>query len=490
MGGMGPGGGRGHGDQPPGYSSMPHMPPGGPNPYNYQTSPRSSSSSASTRHEPRTPRRTPGKEHIPMGAYAKSVAQSPKMKRSQTEPSTADRLNRKVGPSGNEWIRGDDFLDACMCTTNCTCREGHRVLYRSRDDPCGDSNGEARYGAGEIRYILKKDLGRDCGNHSGCQPKADSDNEAKRSKKEKKKEDKKREELFEGFKEDMLEALDERFDALKKERASKAGSVGSSPRQAFAGFGVPPFGMGGHMPNALDPLMAQKLGGGGMGMGMGPGMPMNMGGNPYAMGMPGIDGDPMRGARPMRPHHMAGMVFDDEMSMADMEGMGAANPYSGPGMGGRGMPPSFRAQVGRRDPGGMNLDHMAALYGRGAGMIYRRERGPQQQGGGRSQRLGNFGIGSDDFDLSPQQQGGRRGKVVSETIFDNTVGKLTRNIIYMLTTRTNMRIGGGLRDHNDKDVPQHTRHASSPRNNAGRSVRDRKDAKHQAGYETDDDGGY
>jgi hypothetical protein len=440
MGAMGPGGGMGHGGQPPpGYSSMPHMPPrygggagippGGPNPYNYQTSPRSSSSSASTRPEQRTPRRTSGaKEHIPMSAYAKSVAQSPKIKRSHTEPSTADRLNRKVGPSGKEWIKGDDFLDACMCTTNCTCREGHRVLYRSRDDPCGDSNGEARYGAGEIRYILKKDLGRDCGDHSGCRPKADSDNEAKMSKKEKKKEEKKRKEQFEGFKEDMLEALDERFDALKKDRASKAGSVRSSPRQAFAGLGAPPFGMGGQIPNALDPRMAQQFGGGGR-MGMG------MGGNSYAMGMqggmntmPGMGGVPMSGGRPMRPHQLAGMAFDGEMAMDDMGVMGVENPYSGPGMGGRGMPPVFRSPGGRRDLGGMNFDHMAALYGRRVGMIDRRERGKPPRGRG-GQRPVNFDVGSDDSDLSPHQRGGRQGKVERKTIFDNMTGKLARNTL-------------------------------------------------------------
>jgi hypothetical protein len=266
------------------------------------------------------------------------------------------------------------------------------------------------------------------------------------SKKEKKKEEeeeKKRKEQFEGFKEDMLEALDVRFEALKKERAGKAGSVRSSPRQAFARLGAPPFGMGGQMPNALDPMMAQKFGGGGgmgmgtgMGMGMGPGMPMNMGGNPYAMGipggmskMPGMGGDPMSGGRQMRPHQMAGMAFDDEMSMDDMGGMGVDNPYSGPGMGGRGMPPTFRSPGGRRDPGGMNFDHMAALYGRRAGMINHRERRKPLRGRGRAQQAVNFDVASDDSDLSPHQRGGRQGKVERKAIFDNMAGKLARNIL-------------------------------------------------------------
>ncbi|KAF2277061.1 uncharacterized protein EI97DRAFT_307966 [Westerdykella ornata] len=53
-------------------------------------------------------------------------------------------------------------LDACICTTNCTCRKGHRVVYfEDRDDGSGPLRGE-------IRYVLRDDLGKDCGDHSAC----------------------------------------------------------------------------------------------------------------------------------------------------------------------------------------------------------------------------------------------------------------------------------------------------------------------------------
>lgn len=164
-------------DLPPRYSSGP---PHGQNPYAFGPQSVGSRSSATAR----PPRRPQGaNKDIAMGAYA---APSPKISRSHTSTTTAERMHRKTaGGSGKEWIKGDDFLDACICTTNCTCREGHRVLYRSRDDG-GDSDGEGRYRSGEIRYILKKDLGKDCGDHSGCK-KDDSEKEEKMSKKEKKK---------------------------------------------------------------------------------------------------------------------------------------------------------------------------------------------------------------------------------------------------------------------------------------------------------------
>jgi hypothetical protein len=59
----------------------------------------------------------------------------------------------------------------------------------------------------------------------------------------------------------------------------------------------------------------------------------------------------------------------------------------------------------------------------------------------------------------------------------------------MSSIRTNIRTGGGLRNH-DEDVSRQTHRAGSPRNNAGHSGRDHQDAKHQAGYETDEDDAY
>jgi hypothetical protein len=403
----GPSGGMGGMNElPPRYSSG-HPP--GHDPYAYPAPPPSS---AASRSERPPHRRSPGRnERIPMGAFAKGT--SPKMSRRHTSPTATDRIHRKTGGSGKEWIKGDDFLDGCMCTTNCTCREGHRVLYRSRDAPYDDPDGEVRYGQGEIRYILKRDIGKDCGDHSNCKKKDDSDNEVKASKKEKKKEEKKRKEEFQGFKEDMLEALDERFDALKKAKSSKAGSV-SSPRPPFAEMGTP-FGMSAD-PNAMSPNMSTMMG-----------LPMNMpGSNPYAMampgnamgGMPGISKMPQAGmsGAPMQMRSgqmpMRGMTFEDEISMADVEGVGVGNPYLGAG---RGMRPRFTSPSGRRDPRGLDMDIMEEFYRRGG--LGRGRGGPRARGLMRApQRRGHFG--SDDSFPGPRQK-------AREDSSDNIGGKFS-----------------------------------------------------------------
>lgn len=378
---------------PPGYSSMPQLPrysaggaipphpanAAGPEPgrntYDY---PASSGSSASTTPRRRTPS---ANAHIPHGAFAKSHSTpTPKLSRAHTSP--AERIHRKTS-GGNEWLKGDSFLDACICTTNCTCREGHRVLYRSRNDS-GDE------GQGEIRYILKKDLGRDCGDHTACRKGEDDgvveEKSSKKKEKEKKKEEKKRKEEMDGFKEDLLEALDERFEKMRKngrstKGSSKAGSVGS-PRMPFSGLGhaFPGMNMGMGNPaagagagagpaGALDPRMGDAMGG--MPMGMGMNMPMTLGsGNPNAMNMPGAAGmnqrpsgipDPMSGPRAMRPGQMpmGGMPFDDDMSIADMDAMGMGNPYLNQGLKSKALQTRFLSPSGRQDPGGMDREAMS-----------------------------------------------------------------------------------------------------------------------------------
>jgi hypothetical protein len=408
-----------HSSPPPGYTSMPQYGTGGGMPGAPGPNPYASSASSSTGATPEQPsrrslRRPQGQnERIPMGAYAKANA-SPKLSRSHTAPTTADRLHRtgqRVGPSGKEWIKGDEFLDACICTTGCTCRDGHRVLYRSRDDSYGDSDdtNSPRYRSGEIRYILKKDLGRDYGDHSGCK-KLESESEGKTSEKDKKQEEKKRKEQFQSFKEDILEALDERLDALKKERLSKAGSV-SSPRPPFAGLGPTPFAAMGRDPRAMDPMMTQKLGmNGGMGM-----MGMNTGGNPYAMGMPGMGKLPpgmqdAMGRGPMHPGQMGGMAFEDEMSMADMEAMNMGISYfaNGKRMEPRSMSP------GRRKPGPIDVEFYRRSLGTGG---RRGRRGPR--GGGRQRPRG---FESDGFGISRRQPGMSKRGDSGEYTFDDLAG--------------------------------------------------------------------
>ncbi|KAF2126023.1 hypothetical protein P153DRAFT_83728 [Dothidotthia symphoricarpi CBS 119687] len=371
-------GGRG---MPPEYTPMPAMPHYGgggggggggmpnaaENPYAYPPAPSESTSSPSVaplQPQPRRPGRPPGLyERVPMAAY---TAPS-KPTRSYTEPPTSTKLNRnqpaskKVGPSGREWLDGDAFLDACVCTTNCTCRKGHRVLYRSKDDAWDeDAEGENRYGSGEIRYILKEDLGRDCGDHEGCKEKkstkSSDDESARKERKKGKKQVKKEKEKFEGFKEELLEALDERFEDMKKSQKPQRGTRFAADLGNFEPPGPSPFGMeepGMHM----DPRMAQRRGmpadpygmnmGGMSGMGkMAPGMadPMmgrNMPGTgnfPPGMNamsaMGGMNRMPpgMNPRMPMSmpPHAMTnGMAFEDSLSISDM---GMDNPYAmGPG---------------------------------------------------------------------------------------------------------------------------------------------------------------
>ncbi|KAF2204281.1 hypothetical protein GQ43DRAFT_494909 [Delitschia confertaspora ATCC 74209] len=121
---------------------------------------------------------------VPMGAYAAQNGSRPTLPQphnhSQPQfhggrghiasPVDAARLNRRSPPAahatggsgghngdsgGQEWIPGDPFLDACVCGTTCTCRKGHRVVYRHRKD---DGNTEG----GEIRYLAKDAIGRNC----------------------------------------------------------------------------------------------------------------------------------------------------------------------------------------------------------------------------------------------------------------------------------------------------------------------------------------
>ncbi|KAH5211580.1 hypothetical protein HBI62_202650 [Parastagonospora nodorum] len=447
-----PQGMNGMSDLPPRYSA----PPPGQNPYAFGPPSVSSRSSATAR----PPRRPPGAhKHIPMGAYA---AQSPRISRSHTSPTTAERIHRKTtGDSGKEWIKGDDFLDACICTTGCTCREGHRVLYRSRDDG-GDSDGEGRYGSGEIRYILKKDLGKDCGDHSGCK-RNDSEKEEKISKKEKKKEEKRRKEELQNLKDDMLEALDERLGAWRKAKSSKAGSV-SSPRPPFAGLGGP-MGMG-MDPNAMmnDPVMAQKL----ASMGLGPLMPMppNMtvgGGHPYAMqaGIPGLSKmqagmmDPQQ-QMGIRPGQMPmGMSYEDEISIADMEGVGLGNQYLGREARGRGPQPRFVDPTSRRENGMTPKPMPFSAVRRGAGGRQRKLLHSQQQ-----QTRRDFG--SDEYDSPAPRPTGRAGSFHDD------------------------KDDAGDRDERDGPGLAATRIAL-PRDKAGRSSRDQKqpriDSDHDEDYE-------
>jgi hypothetical protein len=284
--------------------------------------------------------------------------------------------------------------------------------------------------------------------------------------------------------------------------------VRSSPRQAFAGFGASPFGMGGQtpgagmggqmppglgggqMPPSMNPIIAQQLGGAGMGMGgsMPPGMPINMASNLYAAGMPGgmtripsMGVNPLGGGRGMGPGQMPSTMFDDEMSISDMGGVaGPEIPYTG-GRKRGGMHQPYANPPGRRDPDGMLMDERPPYYAqlRGPGpSILKKERGQPPRNRGRGQRRKRFDDASDDSDLSPRPTGGRRGNADRRAMFDNMGGKST-NLCHM-SARSYFMTGARLDELEDEDSPQRPRprRVSPPR---------RTNPKHQAAYESDDD---
>ncbi|KAG9189215.1 hypothetical protein G6011_06083 [Alternaria panax] len=454
MGGMGPGGMGGMGamggmqpsGMPPAYTSntsMPRfgmgggMPSAGMNPYTNQAGPASShSSSRSSPDPPQATRRGARKiskhyEHIPKGAYA-SAEKAGRKSRSRADPQTSACLNRgqpwnkQVGHSGGELLGGDAFLDACICTTACNCRKSERVIYLARNDPRKGSDSDEEdytYGSGEIRYILKTDLGKDCGDHSGCKKSSDSDSDKdqKSKKKKDKKEEKKRKDQFDEFKDDILEALDERLQDLKKDSQQQGRSESSPARQAFGGPGVGPNAFMMNDMN-MDPRLAQQMG--------------MMAGDRYGTGrMPPGMADPTS-RRPMHPSRAMGSMggigggmgptgirgFENDMS--DMDDMGMMeNPcMQSVVMNKKGMRPNFMshrgAKTGRQFSNGgmgmdMNVDQMTSMYAKAMGG----GRGGTMMGGGRGGggRRAHLESESDHFDLGPvpsmrsgmRQQAGR-----------------------------------------------------------------------------------
>lgn len=435
LGGMGAMGGMQPPGMPPEYTSNPSMPRfgagAGINPYaDVEVAPSQSSSRSSP--DTSQPTRRAGRkipkhyEHIPKGAYANAEKHGRKS-RSRADPQTSARLNRgqpwnkQVGPSGGELLGGDAFLDACICTTACNCRKSERVIYLARNDPRKGSDSDEEdytYGSGEIRYILKTDLGKDCGDHSGCKKSESSDSEKEQKSKKKKKdkkEEKKRKDEFDEFKEDILEALNGLQD-LKKDSHQRDRTESGPTRQTFGGAGIRPSAFS---INDMDmnPRIAQQMG--------------MMNGDPYGTGrMPPGMADPT-GKWRMHPSMELGRMgggmestglggFENDMGdMGDMGMMG--NPYMQPGMmSKKGMRPSFMshrgAKAGRQFSNGamrmdMHMDQMAAMYGRamggGRGGMMMMGGGGGGGGGGRRAHLDSE---SDDFDLGlgPSVRSGMR----------------------------------------------------------------------------------
>ncbi|CAO2651681.1 Nn.00g042510.m01.CDS01 [Neocucurbitaria sp. VM-36] len=476
-GGLAPGGGGG-------------MPGAGMNPYASYPGPPPSPPSSDGAPPPQSTRRPSGqasKQHarVPMGAYTAGASSPRQPSRSHKDSPISALLNRgqpagqRVGPSGNAWLDENSWLDACTCTTNCKCRKSHRVVYRGQESRGrgGDENeDEAQYISGEIRYVLKDDLGKDCGDHSACKKSETGSEKGDKSRKgkNKKDEDKERKEQFAGFKEELLEALDERFQDMKKE-GRQQGRHDSPSASPFGrpNMGPSPFTMG---EAGMDPRLAQHMG-------------MAMGGNPYGIGMPGMGRmppdmtDPM-GKRSMRPPGMPmgpmaapGMPFEDDMSMADMDGigpMGMGDPYASM-MAKRSMPPDFMSRRRRRGGGNfggmdMGIDSMG-LYGRTSGM---RGRGGMM-GGRRPGRGGGLrpDFDSDDFDIGPSRRPGMSKQSNDED--EAPYGNMTRGG------------GPGIEDEDEIHAIRR-RAANTPATRPG--GRPNRDRERQPRAETDDDDAY
>ncbi|KAB2107983.1 hypothetical protein AG0111_0g4069 [Alternaria gaisen] len=483
MGGMQPPG------MPPEYTSNPPMPRldagAGINPYADREVAPSQSSSRSSPDTSQPTRRAGRKipkhyEHIPKGAYANAEKHGRKS-RSCADPQTSARLNRgqpwskQVGPSGGELLGGDAFLDACICTTACNCRKSERVIYLARNDPHKGSDSDEEdytYGSGEIRYILKTDLGKDCGDHSGCKKSESSDSEKEQKSKKKKKdkkEEKKRKDEFDEFKEDILEALNGLQD-LKKDSHQRDRTESGPTRQPLGGAGIRPSAFS---INDMDmsPRIAQQMG--------------MMNGDPYGTGrMPPGMADPT-GKWRMHPSMELGRMgggmettglggFENDMGdMGDMGMMG--NPYMQPGMmNKKGMRPSFMSHRGAKadrqfSNGGMrmdmNMDQMAAMYGRAMG-----------GGRGGMMMMGGGGGG-----------GGRRAHLDSESDdFDLGLGPSMRLGMRQQAGRDRAGRGSRRPGNEDKDIPIRRDFGGSPLARANGS----QDRGKQPRVDTDDDDAY
>jgi len=373
--------------------------------------------------QPRRPMRPPGLNEIPMGAYAAGAPPPPAPVRANIEPPTSSRLNRrqssskKAGPSGQEWIEGDPFLDACTCTTNCTCRKGQRVLYRSQAQ-----DGDGHKGWGEIRYVLKDDLGKDCGDHSKCHGHThedESDGGKKGKKKGKpRKQDSEKDEFHEEMRERM-KALQEDLAGMKlKDRSNRPGIPPSSPYGPMPPNGPPP-----EMMEGMDPRLAAQYGGGPFGTG-GPSRPRPP---PPGMGGPlGARRDRMPRSGFPDPGMPPGMDLVDEQpcsesgygldDMASPMEMGGRLPRQRMGGGRRAMPADLMGAFPPRRPRGRgprglppDMDLGSGGFGRGPAPppMGRRER-RQRNGGGR--RRARLDFDEDGMSVGMGMRGGLGGR--------------------------------------------------------------------------------
>ncbi|OAF99439.1 uncharacterized protein CC84DRAFT_1232946 [Paraphaeosphaeria sporulosa] len=271
----------------------------------------------------------PGVEAVANGVhFAHPSSQRAPVRRKPSAPHVSAQLNRtqppskRAGPSGQEWLPSDNaFLDACTCTTNCNCRKGVRVLYRQQGQ--GDGEGAQNVETwGEIRYVLKDDLGRDCGDSGRCRADGEGDSGGGGRRKGKGKGKK-----GEGEQGGEVDKMREELKGLRQDiRKMRLGGTAMGPGMSMARMPSPRAWPGMEM----DPRMSQRIGAG----------------DPYDMDFTlRMQQQQMMGRRPGRmPGRMAGIDLDDERSFPDAEYM--LDPMMHPDM--PRLPPHLRNPGARR----------------------------------------------------------------------------------------------------------------------------------------------
>jgi hypothetical protein len=297
-----------------------------------------------------------------------------------------------------------DGIDKCICTTNCKCRKGERAIKWYE--------GMAKIGGEDVpvraklntRYVLKDDIGKDCGDHSGCKKKSSSnpsssssssDTETSKSKKDKRKHKRR---MKKAGRDDALDDLQVELEKMKQAAAMKQGGP----------YGAPPFtGYGPGNPERYDPKTMKQM------------MEMS---DPYGIGrvgsipptgkMQGIyDSMTTRNPRLPRipPEPGMRMRSEDDGFLGDYEDLGGAsplNPYARPSaMRGKGqysksMPPKRRPRFRLRKDVDSDSEPITSIRSRDS-----------KKGGlvaGQPRRYRAFELDDTDVSLGPRRQSAMR----------------------------------------------------------------------------------
>ncbi|KAJ4298292.1 hypothetical protein N0V90_006192 [Kalmusia sp. IMI 367209] len=405
-------------------------------------------------------------QQIAEGVYA--AQPQPKHVRRKAEKPVSDRLNRtqtatrRVGPSGEEWIGGDPFLDACTCDDDTTK-------------------------AGEIRYIIRDDLGKDCGDHSKCHVHDEDDSDGGRRKTKDEKERRRDRESTGALNRKMVR---EELDAALGKKVANMNLGGRQMGPMDTGVFNSPFGditQGGFpgMMEGLDPRTTQRL----------------SGDDPYGMGLSTKIPQRMGGMIRGRPNGIPGMGMPRPVGLTSGIGFGGHVPFSDADMDEMmnpmmGVPPypqmvgdrrlkahrKFRAgQVGARPPPGMDPRMEQGGPSRRGNMTRPRQRRGRRLPLGFDPDFDDESMGSDKFGPRGQPSflpmDGDEGRFM-----DGLLGKISQgNVKQSVTNSTDGEDNYGMR----QGPPGGRRGGGSL---SGRQMgREGRGREHQARVDEDDD---